>query len=31
MKRKSQTSRVPSILVVKKTAGLTVLQQPAVR
>lgn len=31
LKRKSQTSRVPSDLVVKKTAGLTVLQQPSVR
>ena len=31
LKRKSQTSRVPSDLVVKKTAGLTVLQHPSVR
>lgn len=28
---KSQMSRVPSILVVKKTAGLTGLQAPSVR
>lgn len=31
LKRMSQMSRVPSILVVKKTEGLTVLQQPSVR